>query len=152
MVLDWTDFDTFPVSLFDLEARAVNKEHFRPFDATNETGYQLAPMTQTNTIQFSGYVVDRINRLESMIHIPEVDFEKSKVAMKSLSTWMPYLVDMNGSVTDYMDLLLRWDQMALETQSKPYPTGENHMTVYWSTLCASLTFGGAEQAAVDFAT
>lgn len=57
-----------------------------------------------------------------------------------------------GALTDGTNILLQWDEIALATEFQKYPTGEDPLHVYCSTLCAGSFPEGAEHAMKHFTT
>jgi hypothetical protein len=148
---NWSGEYKTPISHLNLDGRSFtpNTPTFNATKNSSLSGSLLFP--NATTVRLHGHVIDRIHILEGKIEVTNSNYDTVQSSMTSLSSYLGSVSDILQKATAIFDTLLKWDDLALGMQSNPYPTGEDHMTVYCSTISDGHALDGAEEAMEVFA-
>ena len=147
-VPDWTG-DKYPkVSLIGLSD--PEKENIPKFDSTKGSIISQSLHNLGNVLHLSGYTVDQIQLVGDVFTTYNPNFEDYHNATDSFRIWVNYMSNTLGSQVDALDVFLQWEKIALANEHQKYPTGEDPLHVYCSTLCAGVFPEGPQDAFEKF--
>jgi hypothetical protein len=149
---NWSGVYRTPISFLNLDDRSFTARTTPTFNATKDSALSGSlSFPNATTVRLHGHAIDRIHILEGKIEVTNANYDTLQSSMTSLGSYLGWVSDTLNGVTAIFDTLLKWDELALGMQSHPYPTGEDHMTVYCSTISDGHALGGVEEAMELFA-
>jgi hypothetical protein len=157
-VPDWSDTSTHPSQLETSDIADGGDLFTERFYASGKANICRPVLKDESTLCIVGHNVDGVCELGRALtfSITDTDLQALKQAFAETSSFQRF-VELIGKVTKaasvirkMLDVFLEWEAIAHADQEGTYPTGEDHLTVYWRTLCTNITPNGPEKAAAAF--
>jgi hypothetical protein len=151
--IDWSDTSSHASQLDTTDFTIINHPSTREFSASRGTFCSVSDLGGGNKLRLVGHVFDCISELGSPLSpsLKAIDIQRSKAEIPEIKSFWEFGENILGNAQkaisesrNMLDTLIEWENIAGLDQDGCYPTGEDHTTVYWRTLCIDQKAGKSD--------